>query len=153
MAHYLENTREVSEIKNIMKLDGSGQEHLSNFMVQSKWCCNNVWCQLHHCHGELVLWVGHVLWQDRVINGIHSLRSREAVRNTPVLQGSFYFKSSVVRFRFLQQHCWRLKSSGMFRCNNRQIVPIHYTEGLANAGLPLSLSCHYRHHSYVYNSP
>jgi hypothetical protein len=25
---YLENIRKVSEIKNIMKLDGSGQEHL-----------------------------------------------------------------------------------------------------------------------------
>jgi len=36
MVHYLENIRKVSEIKNIMELDGSGQEHLRHFVVQSK---------------------------------------------------------------------------------------------------------------------
>jgi hypothetical protein len=36
MAHYLENIRKVSEIKNIMELDGSRQEHLRHFVVQSK---------------------------------------------------------------------------------------------------------------------
>jgi len=36
MAHYLENIRKISEIKNVMELDGSGQEHLRHFVVQSK---------------------------------------------------------------------------------------------------------------------
>jgi len=85
MTQYLENVGEVSEIEDVMELDSSGQEHLQYFVMQSKWCCNNVGCQLHHWHREPVLWVGQVLWQDGMVNCVHSLWSRETVSNTQAL--------------------------------------------------------------------
>lgn len=36
MIEYLENIGQVSEIEDVMKFDGSGKEHLSYFVMQSK---------------------------------------------------------------------------------------------------------------------
>ena len=55
--------------------------------------------------------------------------------------------------KFLQQHCWRCKSSSTLHPINWQRIPIHYNENLPNAGSPLFPSYHYTQYPWLYNRP